>query len=264
MSPMSLETEIVSDILRHKWGGGAGPREGVLIVHSAFRSLSRQGVKAEAFCAALLDALFGTTLLMPTMTWRSVTPAAPVFDEMATPSHTGILTEVFRTRFASHRSLHPTHSVAGAGPLAALLLGTHHQGTTPCAGNSPYGLIRDYPTLILMLGTGMETCTAIHHAEEVMASELYVEPPEWAEAYRLIDRTGKVHPVLTRRHRRLPRDFPALVPILEQSGRLLRGRSLGLNWLLFSAGDLYQLVFSRLSQCRAATLRKDLADAACP
>ena len=40
--------------------------------------------------------------------------AEPNWDELGTPSHTGALSEVFRTRYAEARSIHPTHSV-GAG-----------------------------------------------------------------------------------------------------------------------------------------------------
>ena len=49
---------------------GAIARDGVLQVHSAFRGLSRQGYRAEAFIDALLTRLGPRTLLMPTMTWR--------------------------------------------------------------------------------------------------------------------------------------------------------------------------------------------------
>jgi aminoglycoside 3-N-acetyltransferase len=90
----------------------AVPRDGVLVVHSAIAPLSRQGFRAEAIIEALLDYLSAGSLFMPTMTWRTVTPAHPEWDELATPSHTGVLTEVFRTRYATARSTHPTHSVA--------------------------------------------------------------------------------------------------------------------------------------------------------
>src|SRR5688572_29475041 len=145
---------------------GRVPADGVLVVHSAIGGLSRQGFRAEAMIEALLGHLRGGTLLMPTMTWRTVTPANPVFDEIATPSHTGVLTEVFRTRYATVRSLHPTHSAAGVGPLARTLLSTHHLGTTPVPASSPYALMRDYSSHILTIGVGLECITAIHHPEE--------------------------------------------------------------------------------------------------
>ncbi len=92
------------------------PRDGVLVVHSAIATLSRQGFRAEAMIEALLRYLSAGTLVMPTMTWRTVTPEQPLWDELATPSHTGVLTEMFRTGYATARSIHPTHSVAACGP----------------------------------------------------------------------------------------------------------------------------------------------------
>jgi aminoglycoside 3-N-acetyltransferase len=229
-------------------------RDGVLVVHSAFAGFSRAGLRAEGFCEALLAAMAGGTVLMPTMTWRTVTPAQPVFDELKTPSHTGVLTEVFRTGYATHRSLHPTHSAAGRGPLAPRLLSTHHEGTTPCAGNSPYGLMRDYDAHILMLGIGLEACTAVHHAEETMAPELYVRPMSDAENYDLVDRRGMTHRVKTRRHFRLPRDFPKFEPLLKGLGQLAEGRVGEGRWILFSARDLYRMLFAALVERKDATL----------
>jgi aminoglycoside 3-N-acetyltransferase len=157
---------------------GATPGD-VLVVHSAFRRLSRAGYRAEE----LIETLLGCcgTLAMPAMSWRIVTPEKPLFDELATPSHVGIVPEVFRLRYATHRSLHPTHSVTAAGPLAETLTATHHLGATPCAANSPYGIMRRHPTRILMLGCGFERCTAIHLPEEAVAPDLYLRPAEEAE-----------------------------------------------------------------------------------
>src|SRR6185437_15742021 len=115
------------------------PAEGVLFVHCSFRRFHAHGFEVDRFIEALLAERRGGTLVMPAMSWRIVTPANPVFDELATPSHVGILAERFRTRFASHRSLHPTHSVAALGRRAAALTSGHHLDNTPCSLNSPYG-----------------------------------------------------------------------------------------------------------------------------
>lgn len=247
---MPGEAEVIRAIL----GSRPVARDGLLIVHSAFRGLSQAGLRAESFCEALVDAMDGGTILMPTMTWRTVTPASPLFDELKTPSHTGVLSEVFRTRFATHRSLHPTHSAAGRGPLSKLLLSTHHLGTTPCAGNSPYGLMREYDTHILMLGVGLECCTAMHHAEEMMAPDVYVQPMEDAEEYDLVDRNGVTHHVKTRRHVRRLRDFPKFEPMLKARGMLAEGRAYDTRWILFSARELYRVVFEALVEREDATL----------
>src|SRR5258708_25317139 len=105
-------------------------------------------------------------LFMPTMTWRTVTPEQPHWDELETPSHTGVLTEIFRTRYASGRSIHPTHSVAGLVSVAPLLLSRHHIDNTPLSANSPYRLIRDYAAYILMIVVALQTAPANHLTED--------------------------------------------------------------------------------------------------
>src|SRR5258708_33175009 len=163
------------------------PRDGVLVAHSAIAPLSRRGLRGEAIIEALIDSMRGGNLFMPTMTWRTVTPEQPNWDEIETPSHTGVLTEIFRTRYASGRSIHPTHSVAGLGPAAPLLLSRHHIGNTPGFPNSPYGVMRDHEAHVLMIGVGLGTATAIHLPPEAGNGGLYVRPTEAGRRYRLLD-----------------------------------------------------------------------------
>ncbi len=106
---MGRESDAFSPILR-RFGV---PRDGVLIVHSGIAQLSRQGFTAEGIIESLLDHAANGNVFMPTMTWRTVSPANPEWDEIRTPSHTGVLSEIFRARYAVARSIHPTHSVAG-------------------------------------------------------------------------------------------------------------------------------------------------------
>ncbi len=235
--------------------GFAVARDGVLIVHSAIAALSRQGVAAEAIIESLLAYMADGNLFMPTMTWRTVTPAQPRWDEMETPSHTGVLSEIFRTRYATARSIHPTHSVAGCGPQAKLLLSRHHHDVNPVSGNSPYGLMRDFDAFILLLGVGLETCTAIHLAEETINPDLYLLPPETAERYECRDRHGTVHEVWTRRHRRLDRDFPKFAPRLAAAGRLASGSLGDCPYTLVSLRHLLREVFAALIENPRATLR---------
>jgi aminoglycoside 3-N-acetyltransferase len=175
---------------------------------------------------------------------------------MATPSHTGILTEIFRTRYAVARSIHPTHSVAGWGPAAPLLLSRHHVDTTPVSGNSPYGLMRDHDAYVLMIGVGLECCTAIHLPEETINVDLYVRPPEQAELYHCRDRHGIVHAVRTRRHPRLDRDFPQFAPPLAERGMLQTGTIDGCPYTMVALRDLLRHVFAALIENPRATLRQ--------
>src|SRR5258708_34091356 len=91
------------------------PRDGVLVAHSAIAPLSRRGLRAEAIIEALIDYMRDGNLFMPTMTWRTVTPEQPHWDEPETPSHTGVLTKLFRTCYASGRAIHPPPPAPGPG-----------------------------------------------------------------------------------------------------------------------------------------------------
>src|ERR1043166_1890565 len=222
------------------------PDDAVLIVHSAIKGLGRAGYRAEPMIDCMLEHLKHGTLLMPAMTWRTVTPQSPLWDELATPSHTGVLTEIFRTQYATARSLHPTHSVAGVGALANTLLSHHHCGNTPVPATSPYGLMRDYPAYILMLGVGLESCTAIHHPAEIVAPDIYVKPAAQAEEYTLRDRNGRSIAFHLRRHQRLNRDFPKFGPLLAAQSKFLSGTISSVPWSIVRASDLLREVFARL------------------
>jgi len=247
---MSREAAALIPVLEHF----GVPRDGVLLVHSAIRTLSRQGFRAESIIEALIDYMRNGNLLMPTMTWRSVTPEQPHWDELDTPSHTGVLTEIFRTRYASARSIHPTHSVAGLGPAAPLLLSRHHIDDTPVSGNSPYGLMRDYETYLFMIGVGLEAATAIHLPEEKINIDLYVRPAETAGLYYCRDRHGTVHQVRARRHWRLDRDFNQFGPPLMAKRQLDTGTIENCAYTIVSQRDLLRHVFDALIDNPRATL----------
>lgn len=231
------------------------PRGGVLVVHSAIGKLGRHGFRAEAMIEALLDHMRDGTLVMPTMTWRTVSAAQPRWDEIETASETGVLSEIFRTRYASHRSIHPTHSAAAVGTAADMLVSRHHLDQTPVSENSPYGLMRSHDAHIVMLGVGLESCTAIHLPEELIAPELYLRPLDPAETYRCRDRAGQVHHVQTRRHWRLDRDFPKFAPRLQARGLMQAGHVGDCAYSAVSLGDLLATVTEALSDNPRGTLR---------
>jgi aminoglycoside 3-N-acetyltransferase len=231
-------------------------RDSLLIVHSAFGGLSRQGFRAEPVIEALLEHVRDGGLFMPTMTWRTVTAEKRDWDELQTQSHTGVLTEIFRTRYASARSIHPTHSVAGSGRDAQRLLSRHHIDDTPVSENSPYGLMRDYDAHVLMLGVGLECCTAIHLPEETIAEDVYVLPPDTGLVYPCRDRQGVVHPVTARRHRRLDRDFPKFAGPLAAKKLLRAGRLGDCAWTTVRMADLLREVFAAVMIDAGGTLRQ--------
>lgn len=230
------------------------PRDGVLLVHSAFKRLSKAGYNPSDFTADLVDYMAPGTLLMPAMSWRSVNPDNPIFDELETPGITGILSETFRKKFASHRSLHPTHSVSGCGRLAESLLQSHHLDDTPCSKNSPFGLLSDHNAYVLLVGVGFERCTLIHHVEELMAPDLYLRPFRDREEYVCRDRQGNEINVFVRRHYKLVRDFYQFEAPLIENGNM-KFRLLGeVSFKFFAAKDLVELVSETLRNFPGAIL----------
>jgi aminoglycoside 3-N-acetyltransferase len=236
------------------------PRDGALVVHSAIASLTRARFRAEAMIEAFVDHVRDGTLLMPTMTWRTVTVDNPDWDELATTSHTGVMSEIFRTRCAEARSIHPTHSVAARGRDAAALLSQHHLVDTPVSAKSPYGLLRDRETFILMIGVGLESVTVIHLPEELNAPDVYLRPQ--IETYRCRDRHGHVYEVRTRRHWRLDRDFPKFGPPLRKSGELEVGTIEGCPYQIVSMRALLRDVFRAFENSPHGTLREGDPNAA--
>ncbi len=235
----------------------AGVRnDSVLIIHSAFRQLSRQQIRAEFFCDITLNYLTRGTLLMPTMTWRTVTSEQPVFNVRETPSHTGILSEIFRQRYASTRSLHPTHSVSGCGRDAEGLLSTHHYTGTPCSMESPYGIITNgdllHNTFFLLVSVGLESCTYIHYFEEVHAPEIYLQ--EQTETYLLKTATDNQMTYYLRPHRRLPRDFHQFGSKLARNNQLHFVSFEGVSFTLLAASNLSRIVQQSFRKTDYATV----------
>ena len=227
----------------------------ILLVNSAFRGLSRHGMRAELFIEEILATLGSKgTLLMPAMSWRIVTQLNPLFDVRLTAGNVGALSETFRKHYAQTRSVHPTHSVAGWGPDVWSMLEGHNRLTTPCPMSSGFGQIAQRGGKILLLGVGLECCTTIHCAEEALAPELYLETIESAEKYSCRGWEGEWQEVHVRRHRKIPRDLRKFEPLFRSNRKLRSGRILSVDWIVLEAQGLLSLVTEVLQQEPRATL----------
>jgi aminoglycoside 3-N-acetyltransferase len=179
---MNPQTQLTKDLL------ALGVRPGgMLLVHSSLRSLGAQH-DPEMVVQALLAALGAQgTLLMPALSYASVGARQPVFDARRTPSCVGGLTEYFRTRAGTLRSLHPTHSVSAAGPRAAALLAEHEQDSSPCGPHSPFARLPHLGGQILFVGCGLRPNTSMHAVEELATPPYLFGPPI---DYTIIDPHG--------------------------------------------------------------------------
>ncbi len=188
-------TEILYNDLR-----ALGIKNGdTILVHTSIKGLNADKITATQIIDALLLAVGKEgTLLVPALSYANVTEDAPHFDLLNTKTCIGILPEVFRTEYATHRSLHPTHSVCAVGKLAASLTQSHGLDNTPVGKNSPFQLLPTVDGKILMLGSGLLPNTFMHGVEEVANADypLAKQPIE----YTITDNTGNTYKKAHYRH----------------------------------------------------------------
>ena len=137
----------------------------IIMVHSSFRSLGKYELNPEIIISAFLDTIGKKgTLLMPALSYAQ--EPNDVHSTSDTPSNVGSLSEYFRLRNGTIRSVHPTHSVCGIGPAVKELFSEHQNDSTPCGQFSPFNKILNIEAKIVMLGCGLLPNTAIHAIEE--------------------------------------------------------------------------------------------------
>jgi aminoglycoside 3-N-acetyltransferase len=220
---------------------------GVLLVHSSLRSLGPLPGRAETAVRGLLAALGeGGTLLMPALTYETVHSRNPVFDMQATPSCVGALTEYFRTRPGTRRSIHPTHSVTARGARAAEFLADHELDTTPVGPHSPFRKLRDAGGQLLFLGCGLRPNTSMHGVEELVEPP-YLFAPE-LDFRILLSRPGGGE--LTMRLRR--HNFVGWEQRYDRLGSLMEGKGLRTGAVLaapahlLEAAPMWDVAFAKL------------------
>ena len=212
---------------------------GVLLVHSSLKSLGPLPDGAESAIEGLLESIgHAGTILMPALSYETVGAANPIFNVANTPSCVGALTEYFRTRARTTRSIHPTHSVCGLGAGAGRLLGAHSRDTTPCGTNSPVNKLRDEGGQILFLGCGLEPNTSMHAIEEL------VEPPylydKWVD-YTIVGTNGTETSMRVRSHgfQNWRQRYDRVEEVMAGEG-IKRGRVLSADCFLLEAPVLWR------------------------
>ena len=165
-----------------------------ILMHSSYKSLGGIEGGAEAFFKAFIDLLGEDgTLVLPALSYDSVTREAPDFDVAASQSCVGYLSEYFRTRVPGvRRSLHATHSCCAIGKNAELLTSGHENDITPVGENSPFFKLPSVGGKILMLGCKTGHNTSMHGVEETVDNPYCIDRKNPIE-YTLIcgDKTVK-------------------------------------------------------------------------
>jgi len=163
-------------------------------VHSSLSSFGHVEEGADAVIDALLEVVGEEgTIVMPTHSSNlekvELSPeekAAGVswlfkilpYNPKETPCTTGIIPETFRKRHGAIRSQHPALSIAALGPKAKEITGAGD-------GRSLDGwkVVYELDGYILLIGVGLEVCTAMHLAESMVQLPKHIlekiTPPKW-------------------------------------------------------------------------------------
>jgi aminoglycoside 3-N-acetyltransferase len=83
----------------------------------------------------------------------------------------GRIPDYFRRRRGTKRSAHPYLSFCALGPSAKKVL-KNHRAQNGVGMESPAGKLYETDAIVLMLGTGYETCTVMHLAEYAEAERM--------------------------------------------------------------------------------------------
>lgn len=212
-----------------------------LLVHSSYSAIGKNEKGPAAVIQTLLDTIGPSgTLLMPCFNGGQQFSQATenkTFEIQHTPSQLGIITEIFRKEFPVRRSLHPTHSVIGMGPLANEILDGHEKCLISTGLGSPFDKLKKHKAKILLLGVNHTSNTFLHHVENVLGA-----PTISKNKYtmKLIDyqnnliniETHPHLPGLPRQYDRLNNELPST---LQKSGKV--GNA---NTFLIEASALFE------------------------
>ena len=148
---------------------GLSLRGAQVVVHASLRRLGHIEGGAAAVCAALLDMVGDAgTILMPAFTYTETLAdesggrPAVFHPELPVSGEIGAIAEAFRHVPGVLRSNHPTHSFSAWGRQARQVLSTQRD-------NNPLGPLKKLNVMqgqVLLLGTSLQSATAIHLAEE--------------------------------------------------------------------------------------------------
>lgn len=194
----------------------------LVTMHSSLKSLGNVDGGANTVIQALLDIIGKDgTILMPAFSFPLKNEDAPVFDVKETPSCVGAISEVFRKEYASHRSIHLSHSYSALGPLADELT-SHPLDITPCGKSSPISRFLKRNGKILLIGVGYNSCTAFHTVEQTMEVPYMDYRINEKAKYRL---DGKLFPLPSRiLVRGFKYDFNIMEPDFLEQGVVIEGK----------------------------------------
>jgi aminoglycoside 3-N-acetyltransferase len=94
------------------------------------------------------------------------------FHVKKTMSMMGLVTEIFRRRNGTARSLHPTHPVLAFGKDSAWITAGHDACLFPCGPDTPFEKLRELKGKILFFDVAFGSITFFHYVEDFLKDKL--------------------------------------------------------------------------------------------
>ncbi len=240
----------------------AGIRPGdCVFLHSGMTALGPVEGGPAAVLGAVLDYLGPEgTLLMPTFT-RSFF----AFDGIPTrsrgfrpynPGKTAIWTGSVAAAFARMpgviRSPHPTHSVAGIGPLAAKCLSDQKESDPPTGATSAFAHLSEINAKIVFLGADLSSCTYLHFLED----QANLPCLKFASCM-VEDDDGRRRTVIVPKHLPGPRNFYKRPSEQNKTFKTLFERGLKVTTVPVGYGSLHAIDARQLHEIGTKALQDD-------
>jgi aminoglycoside 3-N-acetyltransferase len=162
------------------------------------------------------------------------------FDVRKTISMMGLVTEMFRRRPGTLRSLHPTHPVLASGKDAAWLIADHERCMYPCGPGTPFDKFAQLGGKILFFDVGFGAITFFHHVEHLLQQDMpFPVYDERLFEAAVVDAAGGRHIVRTYAYsKQVPRSAEKLENAMLRRGKIRRGRVGNSRMLLVTAADV--------------------------
>ncbi len=155
------------DLKAHLQAMGLVSTDAVML-HSSMKAIGAVEGGADTVVDAFMEYLSEGLFMTPAHTWAQMSETHACFDPAAEPACVGIIPNLFLKRPGVVRSLHPTHSIAAAGPMAAEYVRGEEKCTTPCSPGGCWDRLRHIHAKILLAGVTHSRNTFIHSIEEVL------------------------------------------------------------------------------------------------
>jgi aminoglycoside 3-N-acetyltransferase len=162
------------------------------------------------------------------------------FNVRKTISMMGLVTELFRRREGTLRSLHPTHPVLAFGKNAAWLVADHETCLFPCGAGSPFEKLRKLHGKIVFFDVSFGAITFYHYVEDVVKDRLpFPVYDERLFSVSAVDASGASRTIRTYAFNRdVRRSTEKLEAELSRQGKVRRGRVGNSRFLVVSAEDV--------------------------